>query len=537
MDAVINLWGSCLDRIRGVMKNISIAFTGDDPGATLLMIIFYLISIIAIILLLKLLSRILMSCFQSIFPNKKRGQQKSNASPTSTPKASHPSTVIPSATNDVPLKSSPLTETVAFLESFDEQALSSQLTSGFNLLSDKLFVPSVPNYLDFPAPVPLKKLELPEILSDPERAKITADLAGSDLNALHQMLDEELAKEPALTFQLNETMDALTKNCQERECFAEQENTLYSNYNSGVDVFLVSSGELQQYANDLAEKFSSVRQNISDLKTKRIALLEYLQGFRGEVDQVVAQVGELCVAPSPDIERLSSGLQKSDGSLLTLKNTYLNVSGKRAALDETIAAQQHTVLDLCQQRLAHAERVSILRTNIDALKRVEAERVAREEAERLAREDAARCEQQRKEAILASVQQQTKSAYTLNFDEITPDMYEKIASQINCSPSGANEHEVSPVEPPLVEVPPNSSTVLSEAEEHNVSDAPDVATIPPQNEPPVDHLAQLRKEWDAERKHKEAWDAEQAKNAADVARRKRELAQLLGVSKSDNKGS
>ena len=159
------------------------------------------------------------------------------------------------------------------------------------------------------------------------------------------------------------------------------------------------------------------------------------------------------------------------------------------------------------------------------------------------------------ENVKEKVQKQAQNSYVLSFDDVSPELYEKIArgsqnrkinvmkpviptGDIDVSENASAKPSVSVVEPEPVDVSvpekveKSTDTVdNSTAADESSGDATENAAP---SGPKIDYMAELKKQWAAEKAHKEQFAAEQAKKKAEEERRKKELLKD-GFGKKNNK--
>lgn len=250
-----------------------------------------------------------------------------------------------------------------------------------------------------------------------------------------------------------------------------------------------------------------------------------------------------------------------------------------------------------KERLAREEAERIAKLEAEQKAKEEAERKAREEAERLEQERiaqkqaelAAKFEAERKareeaellenanykgsvgvsgadgseadadnsadpvvvNSVKEKVQQQAQSAYALSFDDIPTEMYEKIARgssnrKINVVKTvSSNESNDDIPESNQPEQEQEAHSFVASSEDGAISETTTAETDgnnsdssvseAPASSPKIDHMAELKKQWAAEKAHKEQFAAEQARKKAEEEKRKAELLKGDLNNKTDNK--
>lgn len=556
MDTLINLWSYCLDYIKGIAENISVTFTGGDSGAILLLLGFYLTVLIVIISLFKLLIRTIApkkkrssKRFSTRGSSKKANKQESDSCQRHTEENHANSSPLDSHSNWV--KSNELMTALSLMESFNEDSYLEQLSANYKSISGKYQMSDDPVLLDNSPPSPLSINISSQDLTSDEKRSLEESLEGENLSSLRKKLDEETKKETDLTFTLHSVKTETAKAVRERDSLVSQEMALCENYNTEAELFISANSEFKALLSSLEKSFKTVSHQISDMRAKRLALLEYLPEFADEIKKLDRTVNTFGLDSVEDLSNFSSSLERKDVSLLAVKESFEKASSVRKNADSDIYSKQDQINKLLKDIQVNKELRSILQSKVDILAKEEAERLAKEEAERVAREKAERLErekaerQAREEAekrakeeairpereaerekqtqkeIMENIVKQTNSGYVLNFENLSPEALEKLAADINKYKSANASHSSS-----------------KEKSEQKLDVSENNADGEENSSAPVDHFAQVQQEWAAEREHKEAWADERAREQAEVQRRKEELlAKLNGSSANSGKTS
>lgn len=217
---------------------------------------------------------------------------------------------------------------------------------------------------------------------------------------------------------------------------------------------------------------------------------------------------------------------------------------------------------------AEAERLERERVAKEEEERLEKERLAQKraeiaakfEAERKAREEAELLEKEKQQSVVKNsdiavesgssdndssfvdvnivkekVAKQAQSSYSLNFEDLPPELYEKIARgsqnrKINVmkaveplSVADKNTNETPIVEQNYGAIIATSDISDEEKIENDNNDVDASGNEDTTSTEKIDHMAELKKQWAAEKAHKEQFAAEQARKKAEEERRKKEL--------------
>lgn len=351
--------------------------------------------------------------------------------------------------------------------------------------------------------------------------------------------------------------------------------------------------------NAVYEQIKEINNNIALIPDKLVCFDNACERLSTTLLAQLVQKEELLSSLKDNYLSVNESRTKKDEEIAGLKNDLNTLVKKKSLSDETIEAVRFKIDELKRleaERLAReeaerkareeaerleAERIAkleaekrekerVAREEAERAAKLEAEKRAREEAERLAEEKERRNQEAQKSsepvivsqgeesigdsadaegsssqvdvsAVKEQFQKQAKNSYTLNFDDIPPEMYEKIARSAQ-----KRKHDISKAikveSSPVVEESFEDDVTLSTSQEpqevdltvpvsSSVEEAPNDESNSAENasSDEKDYMAVLKEQWAAEKAHKEKWAAERAQKQAEAERRRKELSNNSSV--------
>lgn len=591
MNVLLDALGSIMDYVKGIASNISQVFTGSDSAAILVMIIFYLIFLILFVLLCKWLVLSVKSLFRPSRSKKKKRPSNfvSEKGSTATPETAQPD-------------SKPGQTLVSFFD-FDCQLYLDLLSLKYDKVKNSVVAPDNCQQIKETKPEEIDIKEICAVLSQEEKASISASLQDVSLDVLHKLLEEESVRAAEVAGQVATARHKLAADIASRKQLTTDEFSALCDYNSGVEELLSLNAQSVITKGTLSGEYSKLVQLISDLVVVQGDLLARIQ----EADEKMRGVPSAVQAFDSSCEKgffpVAEKVSAQDALLNKIKERYTAINASRVQLDTQIASCQEELVSLNKDKVLHDEKIAALQLKIDALEKLEAERleaerrareeeerlareaeerrareeaeriareeeerraqeeaerIAREEAERLAQEEERRANEERERAALAEkeaedaaraaegaeeaaavntvrniVEKQASSAYCLNYDDLSPEMLAKIAARMKNNPNTAPDDTEAVTTEPGADPQAVGTTPDGVSAGEGSESGSHIETIDEQetgeeaiedgSEPKPDYITQIKKEWAAEREHREKWEAEQARKRAEIERRRKEL--------------
>lgn len=501
MNFFVNILGDFMDFIQNIATKVSKAFTGADSGAVLVAIIFYLAAIILIILLTRLIFKLIKSCFCS-------RRQSSTASNNLISEETDVSQTAPSEHN-----------VLSAIEEFDAPHYLDLLSSKYNKVSE-----------GSPAFDAHKQIEdvLPENLihsTETEKKELSPDrldflsgsIEGIGRDALQQMFIQNNNKATTLSFNLSQIKKKL-QDCQfEHSSLVSDETAVYENYNSGVTELFDLKGKLDTSKEHLSVEYAQIFKSISEFMELRSALFEQIQEAQSFVESLPANIKAFSDSCDSGFEEQVLELQKRDDVLNALLASYSRIKDSRLKTEEKIASLQ-TKADAFQDELLSCNAlIELVAKKIDEYDQAEAVRLAAEQAALSEQQNHEK--EEREASILHAKENALKAAtnaaaQTENSSIQTNIPCDAIAEEINHS----SENLLSTAEG-------TASGATGAAEGGEEDDA---------ESDPIDHFGELKKQWAAERSHREKFAAERQQRAAEVEQRRREISEKYGSASGSN---
>ena len=566
MDAFINFWGNCLDAIKNIATNISVTFTGADSAAVLVMIIFYLVVAITIVLLLKLLTKMFKTLWLSIFGKKKKAKpQPAPLAPQAPPAPPEPTAL--SVVEEYNGQGQ--------LDLLAESYNAANKTSGFDVSHSRVAcdIPSAP-----PAYVPAGS----PTLTKEQKAEIARIIVGKGRDELRQEVNRENTKLFDINYKINADEKELALCLQQRSQLAAQEQTTAEKYNAAVDEFQALQDNLRAAKAQLSLEYANLVKLISDIMAQKPALVEGVHKMAEDIGGLPAQIEAFTADCSSKLEAINTEMQAKHEAVAALNSSFVNLNDSRVRTDEKIVVLNGELEELAKSKFVCSEAVSAYNEKIEEFNRFEAEKQAKEEAERQERLEAERKAREAEEAARRQAEQEAKEAVRRAqeaeraameaakraaeatkktagteaasaskgsaFDGLTPEETEAVKKYISATSSGSYSLSFENLSPnTLTQIinmmkrkglwpAPAAAGASDSADETAPASAgaePVAQQVQEETPPESDYLAELKKQWAAEKAHKESFQAEQRRKEAEADRRRELLANGADPSKLD----
>lgn len=560
MNKLTEALGSVMDYLYRIASTLSEKFTGDNSGSGLVMLIFYLVALIIILLLLKFAARTIKNIFRVIFskPNKK--------TPASTPVTAEASPNNVSVESVDPSKTlgpeEPKNEpnALSVIENFDDTQPLEALTKSFNKLNTIGEDKTPPQHiLKTPPSFATRKIE-PVPLSETEHATINERATNKSLPELNALLAFTNNEQAQISNKLVSIQDETDKAHADRESLAKKELSAINKHNIAVDEYAALFEDINKSKSETSQKYLELRNFISNIEAKKAALYESI----ADIEKDIASLPESLEAfeKTCDDQRRTFvlSIQKKEEVLTALKDDYTSLSAARVKKETSIAELYEAQIKTTAEKAFHDELVAVLVIRTEELAKLEKERLARLEAERLAKEEEVRAKEREKQEAIAKakaeaeakakaeaeakakaaeeakraaesaiqakessesdvdklktqIQNRAASSYSLNFDNISQAMLERMANAKKKKGSSPDQA------PALSDTADTANNSASASDTNNTEDA---------NKPEKpDYVSQIKKQWAEENAHKQQWEKEQAQRKEDEERRKKELTKEL----------
>lgn len=547
-----------MDFLAGIAQNISKDFVGAESAAIFIMIIFYLVVFILILGLLMFAGNCTKRLFKTFaHPKKtKRPNAVEKGSPAGTAPASAdtvncgpetpPSEVanIPSEPTSTSWQSVSVFSSYPALDAFDGQAFLDRIKTDYKLIDEAAIALDEFQFLPAVSVNPISPVSLDEDTSMPETEmrSLIDSLQSKQLNDLYQLVAEEEHKQSNFVTQLDAMNQRFEDNTQSHEKLIDEEASAVKEYNTAVTSLRTLEGSLGNVKEELAVDHATVLKAIAKLAAQKTALLEDLKQAEEAARNVPDMVECFHASCLEKTAHISDALHQKSEVLSALKTCCSTIQASRINLESKISTTQEKIVILNKQKLVSSTTISLIRSRIAELEKIEAERkTAEEEAARLAAEEAERQKREeaaRHEAAEARIHEVAASSYALNFDNISPETIEQLAKmrKMHDKPKTPISKENLPSltnDNPAEDAPAVAQTVdisipISDSECNNASSE----ASSPAPEQPVDYFKELKQEWAAEKAHREAFQAEMRQKEAETAQRRKDLEQSLSASES-----
>lgn len=309
------------------------------------------------------------------------------------------------------------------------------------------------------------------------------------------------------------------------------------NLQSDIDVLLKNKLLCEETINALKPKIE---------EAERIAKAEAEKKAREEAERLACEKAE---AERLERERLA----KEEADRLE-KERIEREKAEQRAKEEAEKLEQERI---AREKAEKLEKERAEQKRAELAEKFETERKVREEEELAAQEKTHSSEDMVPDDesddfvdvsdVVEKVQKQSQNAYVLNYEDISPEMYKKLAR-------GSHNRKINVMKPVtlennnLADTPSDVPVSSEEKPKENPSYVESVTVVPVEEIPSagddcleetvpeqkVDHIAELKKQWAAEKAHKQEWAAEKARMKAEEERRKKELEESQTDTTSNN---
>lgn len=403
----------------------------------------------------------------------------------------------------------------------------------------------------------------------------------SDLSKVLHERDKVVQQEITAIDQHNDIVDVLATLCDEltksKADLLEKHSELFNFVTSLADkkaVLLDSIKEFKKDTASLAEKiqdfaflsdkefksfvhsFQKNEERLAGFKKNYIAISESRNKMDENISALRQKQSQAVTDKACQIE-LASVLNIKINELEELERQRLAKEEAERAERERLAKLEAERLE--KERLAREEAERLERERLAKLEaeRLEKERLAREEAERIEREKEDALKKQKVETkdniaetktdsdnvlneIKEQIKRQLQTSYSINYDDITPEMLEKLAiaeqkkrkateKAARINGKAVNNPENTPTESSKLESQDNKASDKNNkpAETEDKVITQNVASSQEETEPQTDYFAKLKQQWAEEEANKKRWAEEKARRKEEEERRKKELAEKL----------
>lgn len=388
-----NVLASILDFINKIATNISEKFTGEDSGAALVMLIFYLIALILILLLLKGLARVIKDFFRTIFcRQKKKTAPVKPADNGATNSNNEETQLVDDSQNKKRIKNS---DEFSLIVNFGNKKYIDDLSNTLIKINEFDNCAFQSQHISTTIPFLSIANEDNIVLSKKEIETINQQVENKSLSELKALLKQANSEEIKIDDAVKSLNTDLSKVMKERDKLAQKELTAIEQHNNVVDALATLCDELTTSKTDLLKKHSELFDFITSLGDKKAVLLDSIKEFKKDIASVSKKTKGFDSLCEKEFKNFVRSFQQQEELLAGCKKNCKILSESRNKIDEDISAIQQKQSKAAADRALHAELVSALTAKINELEELERERLAKEEAERKAREEAERLERER----------------------------------------------------------------------------------------------------------------------------------------------
>lgn len=570
MNKWLNALGSALDYLHQFASDLAEKFTGGNSGSGLIMLIFYLVALILVLLLIKFAVRIVKDIFRTIFFNPRKKRRKAtNVSIDSTDFEvdinQEPATPV-----ELPAEPEKITvqgNSLPVIDNFNDAQFLDELTMSFDKfkeIDNRMVHPK--HFLDTIPPL-AAHVEKTIVLSASDKASIDERVDTKSLPELNSLLAFANKEQAEIANKINTLIDDISKAHTERENLAKKELSALNKHNIAVDEMLALNEDIDKGKAELSKDYFERRSFITNIEDKKTVLFDTINDIENDISAVPETVSTFTTACEEQFKSFVLSVQKKAEVLDALKKDYTTLSDSRAQKDERIMALYSEFDKANADKIYQDAFIDTLSLKAEELTKIEKERLAQIEAERIAKEKELREKEQERQAALAAkakeeaeakakaeaeakakaaaaavatvqasaqnktekqpepsvdpdldrvkeqLKNQAKSSYSLNFENISPAMLEKMV-KIEKNKKSAAEKIAKPSD---------------DADATTETDVADDVAIPSESnehEKP-DYVSEIKQQWAEENAHKEQWKQEKARRKEEEQRRKKELNKKL----------
>lgn len=584
MNKWTNALGSVLDYIHNFATNLAEKFTGSNSGSGLIMLIFYLVALILVLLLLKWVLRIIKDIFLTIFFTPSKKSRKAIKEPSNSTDSD--CNIIHEPTSPAEITAEPeqpvvQENTLPVIDNFDDAQFLDELTLSFDKFKeiDKSMV-QPQHFLNAIPPLAVRVVE-PVVLSDSEQESIDERVDKKSLPELNSLLAFANKEQAEIVNKINTLNDDISKAHSERENLAKKELSALNKHNIAVDEMLSLNEDIEKGKADLSKEYFERRSFITNIEDKKTALFDSIKDIENDISLVPESVSAFTATCEERFKAFVLSLQKKSEVLDALEKDYTTLSDSRTQKDKSIDTLYDELTKATADKVFQDKYIVALSSKAEELTKIENDRLAQIEAERIAKEEELRAKERERQAALAAkaqeeaeakakaeaeakakaaaeaaaaaqakannttepksdakpstdsdldrvreqIKNQAQSSYSLNFENISPAMLEKMALTEKKKKSAAEK---------IAKLSDTPDTVVEEdiagesdiADEADTADEADSSEDTNASEKP-DYVSEIKQQWAAENAHKQQWKQEKARRKEEEQRRKKELSQKL----------
>lgn len=440
--------------------------------------------------------------------------------------------------------------------------------------------------------------ELKDLLKQTKKEDLKFDNAikslDKDLSKAIKERDKLVQQELTAIEQHNNAVDALTTLCDEltksKSDLLKKHSDLFdfiTNLGAKKAVLLDSIKEFKKEISSVPEKIKNLA-SLCDKEFKTFVRSfqqkeELLAGFkknytvlsesRNKIDEDISAIQQKQSKAATDKafhNELVTTLTAKVNELEGLEKERLAKEEAERLEKERLAKEEAEKLERERQEKLEAERLEKERLAKEEAKRLEQERLAKLEAERIEREKEETQKKQELETndiaiepqnelsdtskfvptsldsadglneIKEQIKRQQKNSYSINYDDISPEMLEQMAlaekkkrmaaeKSAKLNGKSTNTSERSPSESNVSEMKDKESNGGCDkpAKEEDTATIQKAITSQEEAAPQTDYFAKLKQQWAEEEAHQQRWAEEKARREEEHQRRKKELAEKL----------
>lgn len=291
--------------------------------------------------------------------------------------------------------------------------------------------------------------------------------------------------------------------------------------------------EQERKAKEEAKRLEKER--IAKEKAERLAKIEAEKKAKEEAKRLEKERLEKEKAERLEQERLKKERLAQEAAERKAQEEAARLEQERKEKEETERLEKEAQERRAKAEAERLERERVAKKQAELAEKFKAEKQAREEAERLEQERLEKERESQKQVINSDntdgdqttaladtfkekVQAQAQNLYALSFDDVSPEIYERIAK-------GSKNRKITVMKPaqPVETSEEDSNPIASSPADASSDEAGETSVIETAPDNKIDHMAELKKQWAEEKAHKEQFAAEQARKKAEEERRKKEL--------------
>lgn len=331
------------------------------------------------------------------------------------------------------------------------------------------------------------------------------------------------------------------------EDFASQSNKEYKSFVSSFQKneerlagFKKNYTVLSESRNQIDKEISTIQQEQSKVGTDKAFNIELASVLRAKIHELEELEREhLAIEEAERLEK--ERLAKEEAERLERERQEKleaeKLEKERLAKEEAERVERERLAKLETERL---EKERLVKEQAEQLER---DRVAKEEAEKIVK-DTVDSDKELQE-IKEQIKRQQQNSYSINYDDISPEMLEKMAiaeqKKRKAAEKAAKQNGKSFNKPENTTAENYSSESKSDRTHDDMSvetedkAAQNVSALQEEPVPQTDHFTILKQQWAEEEANKRRWAEEKARREEEHQRKKKELAaKLSGNGTSEN---